>query len=210
MRKAGALFILFLLVIGILIIAQPASANIADNLAIDCQSWSVSFRDFNANDRDLLITVNGLEVSFEADPPDGEFNRSGSAPTGLSGSVTLAIFWTHRQAQVEGPTLTVQLDCQTTTTADVSNTTITTPEVTTTTAACPEGLIHQPPMCIPPTTPEPTVPTPTTTPITTTTIAPPPDSLPFTGVDPRILALGSVGFFVIGWVILTFVKREMS
>lgn len=188
MKKAGIVLLLLVM----MMLALPASANEVTDLSIDCEGWSVSFAQFNQFDHDLLITVNGLEVSFEVDPPDGAFQRSGPLPAGLDGSVTLATFWRHRQTQVEGPAITVQLDCTETTTTTTQVTTTTFVEQTTTTVAqCSPGTIHQPPLCVPPTT---TI-AQTTVPPTTT---PPPAELPRTGIPVAVIAAAGLLFLVIG------------
>lgn len=83
-----------------------------------------------------------------------------------------------------------------TTTQPETTTTVERQETTTTTAApCAPGLIHQPPLCVDPST--------TTVPATSadTTIAPttePLEVLPFTGVDSGMLALSALGLLALG------------
>lgn len=177
MRRVTALVIIVLL----FLIALPAAANHAENLTVDCEGWSVNFLEFNFTDHELLVTVNGLEVYFADNPPDGDFTLSGPLPEGIDGTVILATFWRHLQVNLEGPTVTVQLNCveDTTTTAQV---TTTAQQTTTTTAApCPPGLIHQPPLCVAATT--------LTSPPATTTTTSPPAELPFTGAEYAVLAI---------------------
>lgn len=191
MKKAGTVLLMLML----MMLARPAMANHAEDLTINCEGWSVNFLEFNHTDHELLITVNGLEVSYDDNPPDGDFVRSGPLPAGLDGSVTLATFWRHLQVQVEGPAITVQLDCTEETTAQVTTTTFV--ETTTTGAQCPPGTIHQPPLCVSPTT------TIVQTTVTPTTV-PPPAELPRTGLPVAVIAAAGLLFLVIGSV----VRRE--
>lgn len=207
MRRSVALTVLII----VLLIPTVALANHAEDLTLDCDGWSVQFLEFNHTDHELLITVNGIQVYFATNPPDGDFPLSGPLPEGIDGLVTLATFWRHLQGQVEGPSLTVELDCtpEVTTTTITTTTTTQTVETTTTTAApCAPGLIHEPPLCVDPTTSTIAAPTTTTAPPATTT-----DTLPFTGVNDvvyKVAALGASLSMLFGLVILMFVKREMD
>lgn len=203
---------LLVITAALLTIALPALANHAEDLTLDCEGWSANFIEFNHTDHELLVTVNGLEVFYAANPPDGDFTLSGPLPEGLDGSVTLATFWRHLQVKLDGPALTVELDCTpdetTPTTTPNATTTVQVQETTTTTAApCAEGLVHQPPLCVPPTTPEPTVPDPTTT---APTVTQPVETLPFTGESSSLLALLSSLFLTLGLVISMFVRKELT
>lgn len=112
-------------------------------------------------------------------------------------------------------------ECQTTTTYQTTTTgqettttteqtTTTQPEVTTTAQQttttvqeCADGLIHQPPFCVEPTTTQPT-------PLAPTTLATTPageESLPFTGASTGMLALSAGAFLLLGLGALKVSKR---
>lgn len=202
MRRLTALLTLTLL----LTIALPALANHAEDLTVNCDGWSANFVEFNFTDHELLVTINGLEVFYAVNPPDGDFTLSGPLPEGLDGTVTLATFWRHLQVNLDGPTVTAELDCtpDETTTTTGQETTTTVPQTTTTVQECAPGQIHQPPLCLDPTTT--TVPTSadTTAPVTA-------ETLPFTGpgnTTPYLALAGSLAL-ILGLVFLMFDKREL-
>lgn len=224
MKRLTALAILVLLAIPL-----AALAHTSDNLQIDCEGWSASFHSFGATDYDLLITVNDVTVLSELNPPNGDFDRSGALPEGTDGTTTLEVFWKHLQIgsdNVTGPTLTVELYCETTTTTQPEcdedqcpttttqpETTTTQPEVqettTTTAAPCPPGFIHQPPLCIdpstttaPPTTAPPVVPAPTT--------PAGEESLPFTGLSASDLGLIGLSVAAAGVLLLGLSRRTVA
>lgn len=93
----------------------------------------------------------------------------------------------------------------TTTTPNETTTTVEQQETTTTTAApCAEGLIHQPPLCVNPSTTVPDVQVSSTV----VTAAPVVEELPFTGLGTSMLAAASSLFLLAGLAVLTLRRRD--
>lgn len=198
MKRLTALSVLLLLIIPTVALADHGTLTEQGNCPVSGKVQSVV-----DGDLDDIVLAAGTHVCVKGGQTtvlvtaDGEDTLAELLGTGQNVS---------HYTVIQQPTTTTTE----TTTTTVIVTTTTVPEVTTTTqgiteqttttvAQCPPGMIHQPPLCVEPTT--------TTLPEVLASSAEASGQLPFTGASTGMLALSALAFLILGLSTLKLAKR---